>query len=258
MKSHTRHVVTVSLVLLVLVVGLGAFVTSGYYNMGADDAHYKPTLMMLTHMRERSIDTHASEIRVPDLTDPARIRQGAANFNSMCSGCHIAPGGEPTEISQGLYPAPPSLQELAKVEPAHAFWAIKHGLKMSGMPAWGVTMYDTALWDMVAALPKISKMSPDEYKQLVAGVEETGQKHPEAEASDSAAPPDGDTKNVGAPNPDMSTMNGMKDMKGMKGMKDMSGMPSMGDSGAGKQGDVPPHANAPAAAAQDDARTPNP
>jgi ketosteroid isomerase-like protein len=121
------------------------------------------------------------------------------------------------------------LDELAKVEPAHAFWVIKHGLKMSGMPAWGVTMYDSALWDMVAALPKIAKMSPEQYKKLVTGVEETGQKHPDekpANSSEPAAAPDGASTNVGAPNPDMSAMKGMKGMSGMAGMK---GMPDMQD-----------------------------
>ena len=242
MNTHTRHVVTVSLVLVVLAIGLGAFVASGIYNMGADDPHYKPTLMMLTQMRERSIDTRAGNLQVPNLDDPARIKQGAANFNSMCSGCHIPPGGEATEISQGLYPSPPKLSELAKVEPAHAFWVIKHGLKMSGMPAWGVTMYDSALWDMVAALPKISKMSPAEYKTLVEGVEETGQKHPDAEPANA-----GETK-AAASNADMRGMQGMKAMSGMAGMNGMAGMKDAAPTTA-KDGDQFKSKAAPAAEA---------
>lgn len=225
MNTHMRHVVTLTVVLSILAVGVTAFVASGTYNMAADDPHYRPTLVALTQLRDRSIHNRMSDIQVPPLNDPARIKQGAANFNSMCSGCHIPPGGEPTEISQGLYPAPPTVTELAKLDPRHAFWVIKHGLKMSGMPAWGVTMYDSALWDMVAALPKISKMSPQEYRALVDGVEETGQKHPEAEKDAHAeAPAKDDAGKSGAPDADARETKGMKGMDGMKGMKDMKGM----------------------------------
>lgn len=225
MKSHTRHIVTVTLVLAVLAIGLGIFVWSGVYNIAADDKHYPATTMALTQLRERSIDARAQTLQVPNLDDPARIKQGAANYNSMCAGCHLAPGGEATEISQGLYPAPPSVSELAKLKPAHAFWVIKHGLKMTGMPAWGVTMYDAALWDIVAALPEMAKMPPAQYQALIEGVEETGQKNPESEA-DEETPAAGEM-NTGAPSADMGDMQGMKDMKGMKGMKDMKDMKDM-------------------------------
>lgn len=225
MKAHTRHIVTVTLVLAVLAAGLGAFVWSGVYNIGADDPHYKPTTMLLTQLRERSIDARSRNLQIPRLDDPARIRQGAANYNSMCAGCHLAPGGEATEISQGLYPAPPGLDQLAKLGPAHAFWVAKHGLKMSGMPAWGVTMYDAALWDIVAAFPAMSSMTPAQYEAMIAGVEESGQKNPEP--GPDGASPDTGAMNTGAPSADMRDMRGMKGMDGMKDMKGMKGMNGM-------------------------------
>ena len=81
MKAHARHVVTVFLVLAVLAIGL--FVWSGVYNIAADDKHYKPTTVLLALLRERSIDVRARTLQIPRLDDPARIKQGAANFNSM-------------------------------------------------------------------------------------------------------------------------------------------------------------------------------
>ena len=39
----------------------------------------------------------------------ALIKSGAGNYNSMCIGCHLAPGIAQTELSQALYPAPPNL-----------------------------------------------------------------------------------------------------------------------------------------------------
>lgn len=42
MKSHTRHILTTSIVLGVLAVGAGVFIWSGLYNIGADDPHWMP------------------------------------------------------------------------------------------------------------------------------------------------------------------------------------------------------------------------
>jgi mono/diheme cytochrome c family protein len=51
----------------------------------------------------------------------------------------------------GLYPAPPNLT-ITTVDAAHAFWVIKHGIKASGMPAWGKSMEDAYIWNMAAFL----------------------------------------------------------------------------------------------------------
>ena len=44
---------------------------------------------------------------------------------------------------------------------------MKHGLKMSGMPAWGVTHDDELLWDVVAFLRKLPELTPDQYQAIV-------------------------------------------------------------------------------------------
>jgi mono/diheme cytochrome c family protein len=72
-----------------------------------------------------------------------------------------------TEISQGLYPPAPELTHGSDLSPAEEFWVIKHGLKMTGMAAWGKTHDDTLVWNMVAFLQKMPKLSPEQYKALV-------------------------------------------------------------------------------------------
>src|SRR3546814_7101354 len=76
-------------------------------------------------------------LKVPDLDDQGRIVQGAGNYDAMCTGCHLKPGVRETELSKGLYPAPPDLTR-AEIDAAEAFWVIKHGIKASGMPAWEI------------------------------------------------------------------------------------------------------------------------
>jgi mono/diheme cytochrome c family protein len=124
---------------------------SGVYNVAADDPHTRPVTALLATVRDRSIAARAASLTPPDLDDPARIRQGAGNYAAMCAGCHGTPGGETTELQRGLYPAQPDLTREA-VEPRAAFWVIKHGIKASGMPAWGKSMEDAYIWNMAAFL----------------------------------------------------------------------------------------------------------
>ncbi len=149
-------------------VAIGGFIWSGMYNIGADDMHFRPTSMMLGMMRERSIIRHSGSIKVPDLSEASLIRQGAGNYSSMCTGCHLAPGMQETELSKGLYPAPPNFSTLETVNPAHAFWVTKHGIKASGMPAWGRSMQDEYIWGMVAFLQQLPKLDKAAYDAIVA------------------------------------------------------------------------------------------
>jgi mono/diheme cytochrome c family protein len=48
-----------------------------------------------------------------------------------------------------------------------AFWVIKHGIKMSAMPAWGRTLSDAEIWDLVAFVRKMPEMSELTYRQLL-------------------------------------------------------------------------------------------
>lgn len=163
-----KTLITLSVLSAVAVVAAGGFVWSGFYNVGADDEHIPPVYAVLETMRDRSIQTRAGKLQVPaDLRDPVRITQGAGNYDAMCMGCHLAPGMADTELSRGLYPAPPNLSKVAVEAPA-AFWVIKHGIKASGMPAWGESMGDEYIWNMAAFLQELPSLSPEQYQALVA------------------------------------------------------------------------------------------
>lgn len=170
MPLVTRHsLVTIAVLASATAIGLGAFIWSGIYNIGADDAHSRPVYSMMQVIRDRSIINQSKALhRPPNLADLALIRQGAGNYDAMCTGCHLAPGMEATELSKGLYPSPPDFARLGKGDPAHHFWVIKHGIKASGMPAWGKSMSDDYIWGMVAFLKQIPTLDADAYHVLVA------------------------------------------------------------------------------------------
>lgn len=155
---------------LALVSGVGLFVYSGLYHIGADQPHWSWTYQLIDSLRHRSVIVRAGQIDPPeDLGNLERQRRGAGNYDAMCVSCHLKPGMPNTELRIGMYPQPPNLAKHGHDSLAEQFWIIKHGIKMTGMPAWGQAgVDDQTIWDMVALLQALPGMTAAEYDQLVA------------------------------------------------------------------------------------------
>jgi mono/diheme cytochrome c family protein len=170
-----RHwlIAIVAGVALLAVIGAGVLY-GGLFNVAADVPHSNAVYWLLETARERSIAVRAASIEVPDnLGDAERIVSGAGQYAEMCAECHLAPGMTRTEIARGLYPRAPELRRGSNLGPAEQFWVIKHGIKMTGMPAWGLTHDDGILWDVVAFLRKLPELTPEQYRSLVASAPKT-------------------------------------------------------------------------------------
>jgi len=145
------------------------YVFSGAYDVGADRPHTAAVHALLNVLRERSILRRADAIGVPALDDPARVREGAEHYSAMCVDCHLAPGITVSEIRAGLLPAPPNLSQQA-IDPRVAFWAIKHGIKASAMPAWGKTHDDEEIWNIVSFVHRLPNMTAEQYRAMIASL----------------------------------------------------------------------------------------
>ncbi|MES1945349.1 cytochrome c family protein [Salinisphaera sp. PC39] len=166
----TFKAVVTTLVVLVILVPLAAvgFAWSGVYNVAATDEHWPITRWLLNTTVSRSVALRAEDIEVPDnLGERDRLLSGVNNYKEMCAGCHTPPGGEKSPVAKGLYPQPPELDHAAEeMNPAQLFWVVKHGIKATGMPAWGPTHDDDALWNIVALVEQFPGMSGQQYETL--------------------------------------------------------------------------------------------
>jgi mono/diheme cytochrome c family protein len=168
LRRHLPSTAFVLVVLVVLAAFAGIFIYAGVYNIGADAPHSRFVYGILDQLREGSISRYSKEIAAPaDLNDPKRIAAGAGLYQEMCTGCHLGPGLEKSEMSQGLYPPAPDLTRSGR-SAREQFWIIKHGVKLTAMPAWGKTHDDQLIWDMVAFIRRLPKLSPEQYKAAVA------------------------------------------------------------------------------------------
>lgn len=156
--------------LLLLVAALVGAIYSGLYNVAADRPDSPLSRWLVHAVTERSVRVRADAIVVPkDLDDPLRIDTGAGDYARLCAGCHLAPGVDRTDLRTGLNPRPPDLARIAgRSDPRELFWITKHGVKMTGMPAWGRSHDDETIWDLVAFLRRLPTMSPARYQELTA------------------------------------------------------------------------------------------
>lgn len=175
MPSLTNYLKSLALTAAVALVGGGLFLYSGIYPVGADVPHNRLTYWLLETARERSIARAAADIEVPEnITSVDRLLAGGADYNDMCAACHLKPGTKESDFTQGLYPVPPNLTRNLNRGAAEAdmlqrqFWIIKHGIKASGMPAWGPTHGDQRIWDMVAFLQKLPTLDVTQYQIITA------------------------------------------------------------------------------------------
>jgi mono/diheme cytochrome c family protein len=174
--------------LLLLGLALAAFVWSGLYDVAANRPDDWLDRVAET-VADRSVERRAEDIRPPDLSDPALVRTGMVHYQEMCVTCHGAPGVKASEIGIGLAPSPPDLAEEGGEESAgELFWIVRNGIRMTGMPAFGVSHTDQQIWAIVALVKRLPKMSPAEYQALAR----------EVEAAESAAPVPGHSEAMGA------------------------------------------------------------
>jgi mono/diheme cytochrome c family protein len=167
-RTHVLILTVIVLSALLAATGSAVVIALGIYNIGADAPHTPPIYAVMQLVRNRSIAVRAHDLAVPkDLSEIKRISTGAGLYAEMCSGCHLAPGMEKTEMSQGLYPQAPELARGLKISAKEEFWAVKHGIKMTAMPAWGRTHNDELIWDMVAFVQKLPTLSQEEYQAAV-------------------------------------------------------------------------------------------
>ncbi len=144
----------------VAIVSVFAIVTSGVVYVGADQEHSPMIFSFLETARNRSIANASKDIVVPDL-EKVDISSGGADYKDMCAGCHLSPGVDKTDFSEGLY-------DGAK----QSFWAIKHGIMASGMPAWGASHDDARMWAMVAFIRSLPKLDEAQYTMLTTRIDD--------------------------------------------------------------------------------------
>jgi mono/diheme cytochrome c family protein len=160
---------TVAAMLLGGVLVAAAVVYGGLYNVAASEQHLQPTFTVLETAMRQSVRLRARNIEVPPLADENMVLRGAACFRDKCVQCHGAPGVAQEDIGKSMQPLPGPLVDARRHwQPRELYWVTRHGIKMSGMPAWERRLTEAELWSVVAFMQRLPDLSAAQYAEVIA------------------------------------------------------------------------------------------
>jgi mono/diheme cytochrome c family protein len=141
------------------------FVALGLYDVAGDTPHTQAVYSLLETIKQQSVRRQARHIEVPPLEDGARVARGALCYRDHCLQCHGAPGFAPEPIGLSMQPLPGPLADATRHwSAAEIYWITRHGIKMTGMPAWEHRLRDDDLWAVVAFVQALPRLPPADLR----------------------------------------------------------------------------------------------
>ena len=171
MKAGTR----LGLILVGAIALGGALVVFSLVRHGVS-ARDEPTALeafIARRVRHWAVPGRAREMPNPVALTDGVLAEGRAHFADHCAICHGNDGRGQTPIGRNLYPKAPdmSLPETQSLSDGELFYIIHHGVRLTGMPAWGGDDPDRDLdsWKLVhfiRHLPTITAAELEEMRAL--------------------------------------------------------------------------------------------
>src|SRR5713101_2324059 len=140
-----------------------AFVVTrlGLLPASADGMHSRVEARIMPAVLHASIVRHASGETNPVPLNEDNLKAGVDTYKAMCARCHSTPEGNASIYGQSFYPPAPQLPKgMAQYTDSQLFWLIKHGIRNTGMPAWGGMLSDEEIWQIVSLLKNSQDLTP--------------------------------------------------------------------------------------------------
>lgn len=167
MKRFVAGVLSVLLLLILMSISIARL---GIVAVNADGNHSSLEARLMPLALQSSVARHA-----PDLTNPVQVtednlKSAAILYRANCSQCHGTPAGPTTLMGKSFYPPATQLGDgLHDYSESQIFWMIKHGIRNTGMPAWGDLLPDESIWQLVNLLKHQDDLPPSTKAQLKPG-----------------------------------------------------------------------------------------
>jgi mono/diheme cytochrome c family protein len=98
------------------------------------------------------------------------LDEALAHFADHCATCHANDGSGTTEIGRSFYPPAPDMRaaRTQRLSDGELFSIIEHGIRLTGMPAWGSGTADgeRATWGLVHFLRKLPSLTADDIARM--------------------------------------------------------------------------------------------
>jgi mono/diheme cytochrome c family protein len=151
------------IVVTLLVLGLGglAVATLGLMPTNADAIPPRLERRVATSALDASMERHAPRVSSPIPPTDANLIDGMKVYTMNCSLCHGTLDDKPSPLEKSFYPPVPQLILDPLDDPEwHIYYAVRTGVRYTGMPAWSKALSDQDIWKVTAFLSRIQKLPP--------------------------------------------------------------------------------------------------
>lgn len=145
---------------LVVLAGIAYFYLSlGYLDTRADLHPSSLESNYAMKFQDASVDRHAPRGTSPVQATDDNLTDGLRLYQQDCAMCHASPQHPEKNFGRPFYPpAPDFLKDAPDMDENQNFYIIKHGVRWSGMPAWGNALSDQQIWTLVTFLSHMEKL----------------------------------------------------------------------------------------------------
>jgi mono/diheme cytochrome c family protein len=121
-------------------------------------------------LRSWAIPGEARRATSPVAASPEALSAGLAHFADHCASCHANDGSGATAVGRSLYPRAPDLRKPAtqRLTDGELFHIIEHGVRLTGMPAWGGPDTADGSWQLVHFIRRLPVLSAEELARMEA------------------------------------------------------------------------------------------
>lgn len=151
-------------VVITLVVIVLAAVAIASFGMMPTTADATPSAMesrLAMSALDASMEKHAPRIANPVPPTDDNLIAGMKIYTMNCSVCHGTLDEKPSPLEHSLYPPPPQVILAPLDDPEwHLYYAIRTGVRYTGMPAWNKALSDEDIWKVTAFLTRLEKLPP--------------------------------------------------------------------------------------------------
>lgn len=145
----------------------GIVVESGLYDVSASGQHAPLVAEVVHGTFLHAVARNAKGVKAPAHFTHAQVLDGFRLYVKNCEACHGGPGVPRERWVSGMTPTPPYLVDAARrFNSAELYWIVENGVKMTGMPAWGLSRPRREIWEIVAFLNAVPSMPPGQYQEM--------------------------------------------------------------------------------------------
>jgi thiosulfate dehydrogenase len=169
----SRLVLGVVLTVIVLIAIGGCFALLGFMPTNADADPPRWEVQIANAALDASMEKHAPRLNNPVAPTDESLIEGIKIYRKNCALCHGDLDRQAATLSRSLYPPAPNLITEPLDDPEwHVFYAIRTGVRYTGMPAWEKVLPESDLWKLTAFLTRVEKLPPavQEFWKASSGV----------------------------------------------------------------------------------------